>query len=335
VQKFLEGAKDKHVYALHCADSSEHLHLAMQGQDANQVEEATRGSSTLAAFTTNSVGHVHLKGIDSNVQKVRAAAKPSSTSKSQPSTSKSASSATQAGKIATTTSSASITAKEKLASKANSFFGSTVKANEKKSKESKTVTEKKSVNVVKQKEHIVKETKKKTIVEEDWDDEDSDNDDDAGKTLPDKEKIKKRQISASAPQGTGGMHQSDVVLNENEADDSASDDDNDGDGDGKKKKKKKAKKARVAEEPKEKVVFKKYGAMDDFMEDAALREREKNSSEEGASAGEAPKKVKRKKLVEKVSICFVCHAIDLTVIILPVCALFCLLTTFLCNVDVR
>ena len=307
MQKLLGNAKDKHVYALHCPDSSEHPNLAMQGQDFSQVEEATRGSSTLAAFSTNSVGRVHMSGIDSNVRKVRQVSSVTAP-KSQPVVNKSSSLSSGKSSAAATSSSASeVSAKAKLASKANSFFGTTVKANEKKTaiKDKKVSTE--NPGAVVNAQPVVKDTKKKTIVEEEWDEEDSDDEASSsakGKHAPDKEKIKKRQVSASAPKGSGGTHQSDVVLNEHELDDSASDDEDNDSG----KKKKKSKGMKMAdEEHKEKVVFKTYGAMDDFIEDAALKEKEKNN--EAAVAGEAPKRVKRKKLVEKVGNFFIIFAL--------------------------
>lgn len=281
----LGNAKDKHVYALHCADSSEHPNLAMQGNDLNQVEEATRGSSTLIAFSTNSVGLVHMTNIDSNVKKTRAV--PLTTPKSHPVTK--TPSTVQASKPVTAAASSATEAKAKLASKANAFFGSTVKSNEKKKNSvKKTEPEKAKTKPQSDSIPVVETAKKKTIVEEDWDDENSD-DEAAGENAPNKEKLKLRAVSACAPKGSGGVHQADVILTDKEVDESASDDD---DEEGKRKKTKKEK-----AEPTEKVVFKRYGAMDGFMEDAALKAR---SDQQSGGADGPPQKVKRKKLVEKV-----------------------------------
>ena len=283
VEKLLGDTTDKYVYALHSIESSNHPKFAMQAQDYNQVEEATRGSSTLSAFTTNSVGLVHKSGIDANVRRSRTSSSRVVAAETRiPSTKATGSpSIKRPAPVVEKVSASEVSAKAKLASKANAFFGSNAKTKEKKPKQ----TKKEADTSVKEPKAQEIENKKK-VMEEEWDVDSDDENSLNGTVGPDKDKIKKRRVAACAPQGSGGTHQSDIVLNDKEHlfDDSDGEDDM----------KKRSKKARESENTQEAVVYKKHGAMDDFIEDAALREKEKI----GACA-EGTKK-KRKRLVEKV-----------------------------------
>lgn len=289
-KKILDNGSSKDVYAIHGFDSSDHPHLAMQGWDYSQVEEATRGSSTLVNFATNKVGLVRMEGIDSNIRKVRRAvndASKSSYDASKPVTSssmhakKSNSTPSVPSSSSSKTSSIDSATKNKLANKASEFFNK--KANSKSKPDS--IPSRNEAN----NEKVVQKKSNKNV-EEEWDEEDSEDEraaKDRGKIVPDKSKIKKRKVAASAPNGSGGVHQSDVVLNDHEKDQSGSDDD---DNDSKSKRKKKEV---LNSNSEEKTVFKRHGAMDDFIEDAALKEKEKNVD------GDAATRPKRKKLVEK------------------------------------
>eukprot|EP00602_Paraphysomonas_sp_CaronLab_P001286 CAMPEP_0185022474 /NCGR_PEP_ID=MMETSP1103-20130426/5178_1 /TAXON_ID=36769 /ORGANISM="Paraphysomonas bandaiensis, Strain Caron Lab Isolate" /LENGTH=465 /DNA_ID=CAMNT_0027554551 /DNA_START=1 /DNA_END=1398 /DNA_ORIENTATION=- len=205
--------------------------------------------------------------------------------------------------------------KEKVASKARSFFesGKSTSAQSKLTTPSAPSSNESSTQQnlgegIRRNESGVKEDRKMEVVKKVEDDEEAEWDDGSGTTyVPNKENIKKRKVAPGAPEGSGGMHQSDAIVagaeDSNSGYDSSGASSDDSDAEGAKKAKSKSKAKKSSDEGVESGTPGKkgrkraaascipvHGAMDDILEDL---------NHKGNEDGTPAKKPKRKKLVEK------------------------------------